>query len=261
MSADPEAPAVAPSLGPAPWEANSSWWARTFTAGADPEYERQIMPLVGEHLGRAGRVLDIGCGEGQVARYLEGRERAAVGVDPSPAQLELAAARGGGVRYVLGLGERLPFRDGSFDAAVCCLVIEHVADMDAAFREVARVLADRGRFLLLVNHPLYQGSGSGLVDDHILGERYWRVGPYLQEDVVVEEVDTGVHIPFAHRPLSGYLNPLAEAGLLLTRMDEPAPLPELLLASVDPDIEVYIPRLLLVRLERFRDLSRRTTAR
>lgn len=256
MSADPEAP----SLGPAPWEANSSWWARTFTGGADPEYERQIMPLVGEHVG-AGRVLDIGCGEGHVARYLGRRQRAVVGVDPSPAQLELATARGGGVRYVLGLGEELPFRDGTFDAAVCCLVIEHVADMEAAFHEVARVLAERGRFLLLVNHPLYQGSGSGLVDDHILGERYWRVGRYLQEDVVVEEVDPGVHIPFAHRPLSGYLNPLAEAGLLLTKMEEPPPLPEFLLASVDPDIETYIPRLLLLRLERFRDRSPRLTAR
>lgn len=261
MSADPEAPPQSPSLGPAPWEANSSWWARTFTAGADPEYERQIMPLVGEQLEGAERILDIGCGEGQVARYLGSGDRAVVGLDASPAQLDLATSRAGGVRYVLGLGEGLPFRDRSFDAAVCCLVIEHVADMDAAFGEVARVLADGGRFVLLVNHPLYQGSGSGLVDDHILGERYWRVGPYLQEDVAVEEVDPGVHIPFAHRPLSGYLNPLAEAGLLLTRVEEPAPLQEFLLASVAPEIEAHIPRLLLLRLERARDRRSRATAR
>jgi SAM-dependent methyltransferase len=256
-------PAAAP-LGPAPWEANSAWWARTFTEGADPEYEQQIMPLVARHLRGARRVLDIGCGEGQVARHLAAAGRrapAVVGLDASPSQLELAVERGGGVRYALGSGEELPFRSGAFDGAVCCLVIEHVADVPTAFREVARVLAAGGRFLLLVNHPIFQGSGSGLVDDHILGERYWRVGRYLQEDVVVEEVDPGVHIPFSHRPLSGYLNPLAELGLLLTWMEEPAPLPQFLRASVDPDVEVHIPRLLLMRLERIERHPAKSTAR
>jgi SAM-dependent methyltransferase len=246
-----EAPADRPQLGPAPWEANSEWWAQTFTAGADPEYEHQIIPLVLEHLRGTSRVLDIGCGEGQVARQVAacGRQLV-VGIDPAPAQLARAVGRGGGARYGRASGERLPFRDGSFDAAVCCLVIEHVPDVEAVFGEVARVLAPGGRFLLLVNHPMFQGVGSGLVDDHILGERYWRVGPYLHEDVVVEEVDPGVHIPFAHRPLSGYLNPLAELGLLLTWMDEPAPLPQFLAGSLDPDLESVIPRLLLLRLER-----------
>jgi SAM-dependent methyltransferase len=246
-----QVPAGGPQLGPAPWEENSEWWARTFTAGADPEYEHQILPLVAGHLRGAGRVLDIGCGEGQVSRHVAaGGRPLVVGVDPAPAQLARAVARGGGARYLRASGEELPFRDGSFDAAVCCLVIEHVADEDAVFCEVARVLAPGGRFLLLVNHPLFQGIGSGLVDDHILGERYWRVGPYLHDDVVVEEVDPGVHIPFAHRPLSGYLNPLADAGLLLTRMEEPAPLAQFLRGSLDPDLEAVIPRLLLLRLER-----------
>ena len=249
MTAEPEAV----PLGPAPWEANSAWWARTFTAGADPEYEQQIMPIVWRHLRGSGRVLDIGCGEGQVSRHLAGRRAAApavVGLDASPSQLELAVERAGGVRYVLGTAEEMPFRGGSFDGAVCCLVIEHVVDVATVFREVARLLVPGGRFLLLVNHPIFQGSGSGLVDDHILGERYWRVGRYLQEDVVIEEVDPGIHIPFSHRPLSGYLNPLAELGLLLTWMEEPAPLPQFLRASVDPDVEAHIPRLLLLRLER-----------
>jgi SAM-dependent methyltransferase len=245
-----EASPDGPQLGPAPWEAHSEWWARTFTSGADPEYEHQLLPLVDHHLRGAERVLDVGCGEGQVARAVAGGRRLVVGIDPAPAQLGRAVSRGGGPTFVRAPGERLPFRDGSFDAAVCCLVIEHVPDVDAVFAEVARVLGAGGRFLLLVNHPMFQGIGSGLVDDHILGERYWRVGPYLREDVVVEEVDPGVHIPFAHRPLSGYLNPLADLGLLLTRMEEPAPLPQFLNGSLDPDLESVIPRLLLLRVER-----------
>ncbi|MDP9070067.1 MAG: class I SAM-dependent methyltransferase, partial [Actinomycetota bacterium] len=51
-----------------PWEAHASWWQDGFTDGADPEYEQQILPLAAEHLAGAARVLDVGTGEGQVAR-------------------------------------------------------------------------------------------------------------------------------------------------------------------------------------------------
>jgi SAM-dependent methyltransferase len=243
-----------PELGAAPWEANAGWWAQTFTGGADPEYERQIIPLILDHIEGARRVLDLGCGEGQVARRIEARGRVAFGVDPAPSQLANAmratADATGSARYTLGQGEELPFRSGAFDAVVCCLVIEHVADADRLMGEVARVLGPGGRFVLLINHPMFQGPGSGLVDDRILGEMYWRVGPYLHQEVAVEEVDPGVEIPFAHRPLSGYLNPLADRGLFLTRMEEPPPPRDLVGYTQSGEIESLFPRLMLLRLER-----------
>jgi SAM-dependent methyltransferase len=243
-----------PALGAAPWDENADWWAHTFTDGADPEYELQIMPLIEAQLDGCELVLDLGCGEGQVARRLgsggAGGRRTVVGVDPSQGQLSWALRRRPGPLYTRGLGERLPYRAGVFDAVVCCLVIEHVADADTLFAETARVLRPSGRFLLLINHPMYQGAGSGFVDDVILGERYWRVGPYLHRRVFLEQVDPGVSVPFAHRPLSGYLNPLADLGLVLTRMDEPEPLAEFLAASLDAEVEGLIPRLLLMRFER-----------
>ena len=163
-----------------PWERHATWWRETFTNGADLEYELQILPLAESHLAGAARVLDLGSGEGHLARRLvrAGSEREiVVGLEPSSAQLASAAGQGGGPDYVRGVGERLPFRDGSFDGVVCCLVIEHSADPDVLLAEAVRVLAPGGRFVLLVNHPLFQGTGSGLVDDQIMGEHYWRVGP------------------------------------------------------------------------------------
>ena len=49
-------------------EAVQRWWQDGFTAGADPEYEEQILPLAAQHLAGARRILDIGTGEGQLAR-------------------------------------------------------------------------------------------------------------------------------------------------------------------------------------------------
>ena len=54
----------------AQWEQHAGWWQREYSAGADPEYEDQILPLVAGHVRGARLVLDIGCGEGQVARRI-----------------------------------------------------------------------------------------------------------------------------------------------------------------------------------------------
>jgi SAM-dependent methyltransferase len=236
------------------WDAQAAWWKATFTGGADREYELEILPLVSNELATCRVVLDVGCGEGQVARRLfADHGPLVVGIDPSSGQLSNAvgeAASGDAIYYVEAEAERLPLRSASFDGAVCCLVIEHVADGEALMSEVARVLAPGGVFLLVVNHPSFQGPGSGFVDDQILDERYWRVGPYLEEEWSVEQVDAEVSLGFRHRPLSGYVNPLCEAGLVLTRLLEPSPKRELLADSVDPDFEQKVPRLCAMRFER-----------
>lgn len=243
------------------WEVNSGWWQASFTEGADPEYTEQVIPLLSEHLEQIAprRVLDIGCGEGQLSRVaagLPGVEQV-VGVDPTGAQLRVATERqpavvgpAGAVGYARATAGALPFPDASFDAAFACLVFEHIEGTVGALAEVGRVLRPEGTFLLFLNHPLLQAPGSGWVDDHILGEQYWRIGPYLVEHHGVEEVDKNVWIPFVHRPLSVYVNGLAAAGLYLTGMVEPAP-PAGFLEKADEYREAAaFPRLLVLRAEK-----------
>jgi SAM-dependent methyltransferase len=234
------------------WEAVTSWWVQGFTEGADAEYAEQILPLAASHLTGATRVLDVGCGEGQVSRLaasLPGVETV-VGVDPTWGQLAVAADRGGSVSYGRADAAGLPFPADTFDAAVACLVFEHIEAVDQAIAEVGRVLRPGGRFLFFLNHPLLQTPGSGWIDDRILDEQYWRIGPYLVEDRTLEEVDKGVWIPFIHRPLSRYVNALVSAGLLLTRMEEPAPPPGFLARAHQYGQAATIPRLLFLRAEK-----------
>jgi SAM-dependent methyltransferase len=232
------------------WDDHSHWWVAEFTDGVDPEYEEQIIPLVADRLGKAGRVLDLGTGEGQVARALRSRGVDVIGFDPFLGQIRVAAERGGAVAYGVGAAQAIPTAAESVDAVVACLVFEHIDHMDEAIAEVARVLRPGGRFLFLLNHPLLQTPNSGWIDDQILDppEQYWRLGEYLNEAVTVEEVGKGIFVKFIHRPLSRYLNALAAAGLTLVRMDEPAPPQGFLDLSPEYEAAASIPRLLVLDL-------------
>jgi hypothetical protein len=93
---------------------------------------------------------------------------------------------------------------------------------------------------------LLQTPGSGWIDDQILDppEQYWRIGPYLTEQAVVEEVEKDVYIRFVHRPLGRYINAMADVGMTIERMLEPAP-PAGFIARAPEYTEVAtVPRLL-----------------
>jgi SAM-dependent methyltransferase len=229
------------------WETHAGWWIDGFTAGADPEYEEQILPLAARELAGAGHVLDVGCGDGQVSRLAAKLGAHVIGIDPTWNCVSVAAERGTTVARAGAAA--LPFADETFDAVVACLVFEHIRDVDDAIAEVARVLQPGGRFCFFLNHPLLQTPNSGWIDDQFLDppEQYWRIGEYLVENETIEEVEKDVFIPFIHRPLSRYINTLAASGLLLERMEEPAPPAGFLARAEEYAQASTIPRLLYLR--------------
>jgi ubiquinone/menaquinone biosynthesis C-methylase UbiE len=105
------------------------------------------------------RVFDLGCGTGNILIALAERGTFAhplVGVDVSPVLVELGkrdvvkAGLAARIDLLVAPGTRLPFEDGRFDVVLTSHVIKHLDDvaLRATFREVARVLAPGGRFLL-----------------------------------------------------------------------------------------------------------------
>lgn len=93
----------------------------------------------------AARTLDLGCGDGHLARVLASRGCRTVGVDLSLAELGLA---GGNV--ACARAQALPFADRSFDAAVSHFAFMLFEDADQVVAELARVLVPGGRFAAIL---------------------------------------------------------------------------------------------------------------
>lgn len=153
--------------------AAGSWWSgdvrwvrilRNMVPGRLAFFDRHM-----EWPGR--RVLDLGCAGGFLAEALARRGARVTGLDPAAkaiaAAREHAEAEGLEIRYETGVGERMPFEDGAFDAVLCVDVLEHVADLDRVLAEVARVLAPGGRFFYdtINRNPLSRFAAITLAED------------------------------------------------------------------------------------------------
>ena len=127
-------------------------WARDWQ-----RYDRGVARYHAELMAAAGTpgdVLDVGCGNGQVARELAASGSRVVGIDLSVQMLARARQLAPDVTFVLGDAQVHPFPESSFDLVVSRLGAMFFGDRDAAFSHLAAVTRPGGRLLLLAWQPL-----------------------------------------------------------------------------------------------------------
>ena len=96
------------------------------------------------------RILEVGCGWGELAEWLA-RESGAevVAIDSSQRMVDLARERGVDAR--VADVQALPFADGEFDCVVAAWMLYHVPDLDRGIAELARVLRPGGTLVAVTN--------------------------------------------------------------------------------------------------------------
>ncbi len=95
-------------------------------------------------------ILDVGCGGGYLADKLAKAGFEVTGLDPSNTSIKAAKAHAKQekltIKFVEGLGEKLPFKSNSFHFVCCCDVLEHVKDFTLVIKEISRVMRGGGIF-------------------------------------------------------------------------------------------------------------------
>ena len=154
-------------------------------SGEGPDARDVLFEAIAE--AHPARILEVGCGEGELAERVQ-RELGVqvLAVDQSERMVELTRARG--VEARVGNVERLEFADGSFECVVAAWMLFHVADLDRALGEIARVLVPGGRLVAVTNGADHLSELFDLVGgrawvssfaaeeaDEILGRHFGRV--------------------------------------------------------------------------------------
>lgn len=162
---------------------------RLMTFGIDRSWRRLAIERLG--LRRGDRVLDLGCGTGDLARLAAAAGARVVGVDVSAGMLAVASAQGLRSRLVRAAAEALPIADRAVDAVVSGFALRNLSDLDSAFAELGRVLRPGGALSLLeVDLPKQAWLRFG----HRLYFEHWvpRLGRWLADREAYEYLPSSV---------------------------------------------------------------------
>lgn len=207
------------------WEAHAEEWAAWARA---PDHDHffwyynlprflEILPPPGE------LTLDVGCGEGRVARVLTDLGHHVVPIDVSPTLAALTATHDEPQPAVVADAVALPLPSAVADRAVAFMSLQDVDDLAHAVDELGRVLRPGGILCVAILHPI---STAGEHVDDAIDSAFVLTQPYSESRRLVDRVERdGLTMEFhsMHRPLAEYTDALHDAGFSIDLIREPVP--------------------------------------
>lgn len=193
------------------WQANAQAWERAVRGGQIESRtlvtDRAIVEAV---LSRRPRtVIDVGCGEGWLARALAAEGIGVLGVDAIPSLIEAAQAQGGGTFQVMSYEDIAARRlKARADVVVCNFSLLGDASVSNLLAAVPDLLEEGGRLIVQTLHPLAAG-----IEPYADG---WREGSWVGCGEGFGEA-----APWYFRTLGSWLATFRAAGLSLMALSEP----------------------------------------
>lgn len=204
------------------WEDNAAAWIAWARAPGHDSYWRFHRDLFLELIpAPSGRTLDLGCGEGRLARDLAMIGHDVVGVNTSETMIAAARNAAPGMELHIADAAALPFADASFGLVVAFMSLQDIDDLRGAIREAARVLTPGGMLCLAIVHPL---GSAGTFAERAADAPFVIEDSYLDEfrtDATFERDGLAMRFVSRHAPLETYVDALAANRMLVERLREP----------------------------------------
>jgi 2-polyprenyl-3-methyl-5-hydroxy-6-metoxy-1,4-benzoquinol methylase len=220
------------------YDANASFWVQIIREQRDKYRTGLTNSAVLDAVGPAKglRILDAGCGEGYLSRFLAEGGAEVTGIDSSnelvKAARDYAPSKELPVSFDVGSVDSLPYNSKEFDIVVCNHLMNDLQDPSIAIEEFSRVLRDGGRVVIMMLHPCFYNKHAerGNPENNLITDTYFQARPVTQHF----EVD-GIKSPASTtswlRPLEFYTEALRESGFVITSLTEPHPSPEMMQAD------------------------------
>ena len=203
------------------WERHAAEWTRWAREPGHDSYWRFHRDRFLELLPRPGRLtLDVGCGEGRLARDLKERGHSVRAFDASPALVEAARSAYPSLDVAKADAGALPLEDGASDLVVSFMVLMNVDDLGSVVSEAARVLEPGGHFCIAITHPINTAGEFEAWEPNspfVIRESYFE--PH-RNDLRAERGGLTMTFVDLHRPLQAYAEALEQSGFLIERIRE-----------------------------------------
>lgn len=199
------------------WDTYADVYDKGIGMDGDALHASLINPLIERYMGnkKYDSILDAGCGNGYLLKFLACKVQQVVGIDASKKLLSSAAKNTMGLTNITiikgDIAQKLSFESCSFNLVIVNMVLQYLPSLKIFASESARILKPGGLLFVIVDHPgralfLRAQELAGKNNDKFLNPAsYFTSGNRLKKSLWGKAT-----LEYYHRPTEAYINPFTQ---------------------------------------------------
>ncbi len=207
------------------WDRSESWYSGCVGEKGHYYHQTVVLPKLVPLLGKMTSLLDLGCGQGVLARHLA-KEIEYVGIDNSKALINEANRLSKGMFLVSDATKPLELKKRDFDCATFVLSLQNMEDGKGAIQVASDHLKVKGKLVIVLNHPCFRiprQSDWGI--DENKKEQFRKISRYMSPLEIPIQTNPSKggesETTFSyHHPLGDYFSWLWHGGFVVDRVEE-----------------------------------------
>lgn len=210
------------------WQKSGKWYNKIVGDKGHYYHQHVVMPGVLRliSLSVTDKLLDIGCGQGVLARQIDPKI-SYIGVDLAKNLIQSAKAQDKNQKHNYFLADAtttLPFPDKDFSCVVAILSLQNMEKPQQAIKNVSLHLKKGGKFVMVINHPSFRiprQSGWGVGENKLQYRYENRYMTHLKIPITMHPGEKESELTWSfHFPLSFFTKALLDSGLVIEQIEE-----------------------------------------